>query len=314
MDDVLAALSEHTTHGALGKWAHTTLGGDGEYWLDALPNILQDLSGRWQFIPTVVHPASLRSLVVTGYTGTSTAPAQAALKVEPQDCTASLTALTVFEQAGVGPVVLASAPEVNAYLLEWLTGHPMPTGEHASRASLSATVRTVQQIAAADTPPAGVPTFAEKIRHDVAITRHLLSSIPEFARPFDDALLGYDLDMAALVQSTYPQVLVHGDLIPKNTLQQPDGTLKVFDPTPCTGPVEFDLAHLCARIDAGARIKENLDHVQDVAAGLGLVVETDLLGWLTAHTARVYYAYKVAMRQNVSGDYLPLVRRPTFEH
>lgn len=320
----LASVREASTGGALGEWTRTNLGAAAQNWLASLPQAVLDAHQQWGFTPESVHPASLRSLVVIGTASPAHGGGRAVLKVEP--CPAgSLPALDVLARAGVGPLVLARSESACAYLLGWLDGAPLATDPDRAREAIRQVTRTVRAITAVTPPASGpdggsdaVPTFTAKIAADVATTRRLLGSIPAFARPFDDALLEYDLDTAARVEAVRPGVLVHGDLIAKNTLLGPDGTLRIFDPTPCIGPAEFDIAHLCARISAAAHVEEHLTHARMAAVEPDLrlpvlELDPDLLGWLVCHTARVYYAYKVAMRQDVSGDYLRLVTSPTLE-
>jgi hypothetical protein len=319
LDVALDSVRETAATGALGEWARTNLGADAQRWLDRLPQVVSDAYLVWGFVPEAVHPASLRSLVVTGRAHAQHGGGRAVLKVEPY-AAGSLAALDAFTHAGIGPTVLARSTHSNSYLLGWLDGTPLPTtAEHVDDAIRQVT-RTVRAIAAAPAPATGdggVPAFTAKVAADVGITRRLLAGIPDFARPFDDALLDHDLDMATRVETERPAILVHGDLIAKNTLRLPDGALKVIDPTPCLGPAEFDIAHLCARISGAEGVGEHLARAQAAAlepdAALPVLeLDPDLLGWLVCHTARVYYTYKVAMHQDASGAYLRLVSLPAL--
>lgn len=311
---VLDDVHRLATASPLRDWTLGTLGVEGERWLDRLPQAVSDAYLVWGFIPEAIHPASVRSLVIIGHAGDQHDRARAVLKVEP-NASANIPAIEALHAAGVGPAVLGALRASDAYLLAWLDGTPMPTDDPAD--AIARVVRTVRTLAATPAPQVGVASFTEKVAADVATTRRLLAGVPDFARPFDDHLLDHDLWMAEVVETERPQVLVHGDLIAKNTLLRRDDTMHVIDPAPCLGPVEFDIAHLCARLSAGEHIEEHLALARTEAARPdgdlpALDLNPVLLDWLAAHTARVYYAYKVAMRQDASGAYLRLVNSPTL--
>lgn len=314
--DRLAAVrdtvDELATSGPLRDWALGVLGQEGTRWLDRLPQTVLDAYLSWGFVPDRIHPQALRSLVITGRSERH-GGGLAVLKVEPH-AAANMAALGALSISGVGPTLLASLPDNDAYLLDWLPGEPMSTEN--PEAALQQVVTVVRRLATISMSEAAVPSFTEKVAADVATTRRLLSTVHDSAHPFDDALLEHDLHMADWVQAQRPQVLVHGDLITKNTLLA-DGVLRLIDPSPCMGPVEFDIAHLCARISAAEHVGEYLDVARTAArrgvAGLPEVeLDPAVLGWLVCHTARVYYAFKIAMRQDVSAAYLSLVTSRCF--
>lgn len=305
MGEVWTAVAAHTAVGRMADNVTRTRGADGVAWLHGVAATAQTLAQEWHFVPERVHPDSYRSLLLQGHLDDGR---PAALKIEPVP-TAQTAALVAFAEAGHGPPVYATAPTLNASLLGWVPGTPLaPTPEVMTAAAHAALAVDATTVPSAAAPLPGVPLFTQWMHATTRQARIRLDAAGLLGRFYDDGLLDADLRRAHQHNDT-GHGLRHGDLVPPNALLRPDGTVAFIDPDPHYGPAEADLAWLALRLDTGTRVAEFLT----AAHAAQPTLERGLLGWLAAHTARTYVAYKVAMTHDIPPGFLALAATPAFD-
>lgn len=274
-DDVRAQVHWHIAEGRLGanvveSRAH------GARWLDGLPWTAERLCREWAFHPDGVHPASSRSLVLTG----ATYGRRAALKIEPVG-SGQTEALRVFHAVGHGPEVLAVDVDESASLTEWLPGAAM----RFEPAAIGAVASALVTVNAHPGPVNGVATFADALAERMAAARTRLARVPAERSPFNDHLFDLDLERAASITATG---LLHGDLVPANALVDDAHGVRFIDAEPYLGPAENDVAHLALRCggptdEVGTYLRAALRAVPSL--------DVDLLRWLVSVHARFFMAY-----------------------
>jgi streptomycin 6-kinase len=210
-------------------------------WLDALPQVLEQLASEWSVTVGAAYPDPTEAFVVQAALPDAT-PAVIKLVI-PRDGDAArneITALRLADGRGC-PRLLRADPERGAMLLERL-GRPLyqlGLGLTARHEVLCATAEAIWRPA----PRAALPSGADKGRR---LAEFIPTAWEELDRPCTEVAVEQALACAARRVAAHSEdraVLVHGDVHQWNALQA-GGGFKLVDPDGLLAEPEYDLGIL----------------------------------------------------------------------
>jgi streptomycin 6-kinase len=218
-------------------------GDEVEVWLDELPPVLSDLSGRWKLeLGSLIQRGSV-SVVIRCRTAEGHA---AVLKVspEPRRVVDEAAALARWRTAHV-PAVLAVDKQVGALLIEAIEpGTPLADSpRYPSIKSIASLLTSLHGNGAPD--PAYRPVAA-RIEYLFESSRKLYERQPSLVALISRELYERSRELALrLAAELSATALLHGDLTPVNVLDGGKGRgLVAIDPAPCLGDPAFDAIDL----------------------------------------------------------------------
>lgn len=156
------------------------------------------------------------------------------------------------EAGGVGPSVLAYAPEVDALVLEWIDGRTFSAEDLDDSGTLEQVAATCRRLHAGTRFRRDFDMFALQRRYLDLVLSH------GYRRPVDYPDFMPQADQIAAAMSLWPEPSVpcHNDLLPANIMTSRDGTGEVrmwfidFEYAG-NGEPSFELANICSEAHLG---------------------------------------------------------------
>lgn len=204
-----------------------TFGDEGRAWLASLPEVLDDLTARWE----LRRGAELRGGVLSFACEATTADGdKAVLKVGPPwpRVRHEVLALRAWDGSGA-PRLLRVDEERHALLLERIE-----PGTHASPGGADDVARLLDRLHV--TPPDGLPPLVETVRRRLA-------RAADDGRASGEKLTWAHATLDRLDREPPPATLLHGDFDDRNLLVCARRGLCAIDPLPCVGDPAYDAAY-----------------------------------------------------------------------
>lgn len=268
--------------GPAGKRLTTRFGSTINSWYEALPGLVDRLSGRWRLTVETALPGgnTSRTLRCRAANGRSVV-----LKLVPQPelAAAEANALRIWSSAPQVVNLLDADPDCGALLLEGL--RPGTTLADSRQQITFPELTTLVSRLHVGRIRSGFPTLAERVEllFELAERRRSASAAARFVTAEH---LRRSQSAARELAADGEPVLLHGDLHAGNVLDAgPERGLVVIDPRPCLGDAAWDLIDfvLCPSGPARPPQVTTMDErVRAAAACLSSVDEGRLGAWCRA--------------------------------
>lgn len=253
-------------------------GSEIESWFDALPALLNSLSGQWGFEPGSPIPRGSVCVVLKCRTDDQR---PAVLKVSPDRSRLALEAAALQAWRGAHcPSVIASSEAQGALLLEEvIPGTPLDVAD--SYPSHQRVAQLLDALHGVRVDVGSYPDVARRIDALFESSERLYQHDPDLATVIPHELYGQGYELAARLSGDIRSgVLLHGDLTPSNLLWAGDEThLVAIDPSPCVGDPAFDAIDLL--MWQADNLETIVTRARTLAAATGMDDER-LLAWCIA--------------------------------
>lgn len=256
-------------------------------WLGHAVERAEELLERWDLVPQMVLTGGSESLCVK-CEGPDGSPQVLKLPASLPGGAAEIAALRAWDGNGAARVLRAD-PAQSAMLMNFV-------GWAGEGAFTPAEVLDVaDRLHAADASSYCFPTV------DGNVARRVAWAGDRFAEPgleaAQDDLAVAEKVLADLLSTDEPQVLLHGDLQPKNLIVSDDG-LTVVDPLPAVGPAIFDIAFWVVKCTQDHPLTSCQDEVLALRPGIDAVALGRWCWALAVLENRPYLAGRNAHRQD----------------
>lgn len=214
------------------------LGSDAGAWIDALPELIEELTGRWELTLGDPYDGGSIGYTVPASRGDDARPV--VLKITYPDGWFSQEAAALLHWDGSGAVELIDHDVRGALLMERAEpGQPLLEHKDEDEA-LEIAASVLERLWIPD--PGGITPVAVEVL-DWATT--MPARLDDAGRPFERGLVH---EAVAIIRELVPtqgeRVLLHGDLHLGNILDAGDGRHVAVDPKPLVGERAFDVTAL----------------------------------------------------------------------
>lgn len=242
-------------------------GPDVAVWCEALPDLADDLAGRWRLTLASAWPNGGTSVV---FPCESAAGEQRVLKLtpDPEIAAGEAVALTAWHACPHTVPLHAADPGRGALLLERVRPGTRLADERDPY-PIEEIVPLLQDLCQ-PVPDLELPALKDRADFLLDLTSQRLEQYPAAAEHVPPGLVEASRERASGLAGSGPRMLIHGDLHPGNVLRGAPGRgLVAIDPRPCLGDPAFDaIDWVLADGGDGPEVRQRAERLASRVTGL----------------------------------------------
>ena len=257
---------------------------DGEAWLRALPRRVDHYLRRWDLKPIEIANGGAMSCCLFCVT---TGGEEAVLKIPFDAASGRLESRSLdrWAKAQASPRVLATAPSSGVFLMSRVRPGTtaVPTGQPSDSVHFSELITRMAWPGLGSMRGLQTLETVVRMRFEWAYERFL---DPGYERELE-LMAGVERLLTALLDTSGPPSIIHGDLQFKNVLVGEGGDWQAIDPFTCRGDVNAEAALWIAVQGDGSTVEQRIAEL----AQCPLLAEGRLRAWTYVHCVAEYRSY-----------------------